>query len=520
MEPAARQVQRRRLPWKNAGSIHSRYRPVLLGTTGLLLAAVFVCQQLTSDRYRSEATLYVKPDGAAASGADMASEVELITSRTLLEHAIDETGTDRFLRIPAANGGQWAELAREELEAARVRLKVGRELSERERVILLVESRLEVKPEPDSDLLAVSFEHEDPELARTFLSRLVDHYLRERLAIFQQEAVGPFLEARVQETTERLQEIEAAKIDVRQRWNVTSVADQRRLLLAELAELNRELEAGSTERDRLLQEQSRMKEKLEALPEQVRSSEVAAINPSAAAIEGRIVELRIRRAELLGLYTPTAPPVRNVDDEIADLTKALSSMEPSVVDTVTSIAHPLKAQFQQEIHKIEVRIAGLDAAIPRQREATAVAERRLHELDRAEGELLALDRQEQLTKQSLLTFAAGRDEARIDQELDARRASNVAVLSKPSTPFLPMHPWRRAVIAALIPGGLLLGSWVALLSYRRRYRLAEEWQLFELDGAEYLGAGRVEKDGLLPGAAPLGGSSPVLPPELKDRREG
>jgi uncharacterized protein involved in exopolysaccharide biosynthesis len=196
---------------------------------------------------------------------------------------------------------------------------------------------------------------------------------------------------------------------------------------------------------------------LAALPARVvTQSRVLPNQYSVERLNTMIAELRNRRAELLVKFRPDDRLVRDLDDQIAETTAAMTRAEAMTSVEETTDVNPLRQRLDQDYAQAELTRAGLEAR------RTALAgellswRSRLRELDGATVEHDTLSREVKVAEDKAVLYGEKREEARIADALDQQKIANVSIAEAPVRPYLPSQP--------NVPLNLALGFVVAVLA--------------------------------------------------------
>jgi uncharacterized protein involved in exopolysaccharide biosynthesis len=164
---------------------------------------------------------------------------------------------------------------------------------------------------PNASVLVASFEDANAEIAANTLNALIDAYLEYRVELL----VGPPGEGAEARLVEAEAEAARAEAELRRFLNDNTLVDlegERDAVLTRIADLqarqlSAEAEASSARRfaDLLRQRLSNIPESIELYVEN--------------SVTGELLQLEVRRQELLARYQPDAPPVLAIDREIAAL---------------------------------------------------------------------------------------------------------------------------------------------------------------------------------------------------------
>ncbi len=152
-----------------------------------------------------------------------------------------------------------------------------------------------------------------------------------------------------------------------------------------------------------------------------------------------LLELQLKRTDLLGRYEPSYRPVQEVERQIAETKASISAEALTPVRDETTDRDPNYEWARMEMEKAQVQWDGLRA---RQSDALAqvVSLRSFAQNMQTES----LDQQDLMRaakadEDNYLLYLHKREEARIGDSLDERRILNVAIVEPPVPPALPEH---------------------------------------------------------------------------------
>lgn len=433
------------------------------------IVATYVLLQLMTETYEAKAQLLVKlgrenveisgaveKGGVVTSGVrkeEINSGVLLLSSRDLLAETIDEIGVAAFQPQPAPATSllQRARSALKEIwrgakalvDEALIALNLSRRLNERERIIVGLESALKVAREGESDVISVALRLPDPDLAVRIVDAHIRHYLERHVNVRRQGGLFGLFEEQADHYARRLEELELDRQRTRGEFGLTSIDEERRLLLSRFNELDRAIEVAARERDMMSRGQR-----------PAGGSIVA--RPSIQPLLDRLAALQLDRAKLLRDYDPDSKPV-------ADAAKEIGSIESMML-----------ARFDAEIETL-------------QKQATAI-NLRLGQINEGERRLVKIEREYELGKRHYLTYSQRLEDTRIASEFDVRRVANVSVLSRATYSVQTAYPPKMRVMLAAVPVGLLLGVALAYLLEYLNDSVRTARDLGRLRGIEFLGS--------------------------------
>ena len=159
------------------------------------------------------------------------SEVELLKGRALISKVIADIGIDNiypshgssFLRIhyKLRSSSSW----------------VAKKCPQPTAPSFFLQKKLEVEAVKKSDVITVTFQHEDPDVAAQVVNRLVDRFIEYHVLVHQQPQSYGFFDEQVKLQAEQLKNSETDYQAYRSKVNVAAVKEQREPLLKQISEL-------------------------------------------------------------------------------------------------------------------------------------------------------------------------------------------------------------------------------------------------------------------------------------------
>lgn len=428
-----------------------RQRKAFLGCAGLVLG-VAILYAVTGTSYRANMKILVRR-GRADAPVSAGENAPLDLTRTAiteeeLNSEVELVRDDEVLRTVAkqtrVGGRDWFHFLRlSETSSQRV-----------EREARRLAKAITVVPIKRTNLIAVTYDAADPTRAAQVLRSLADVYLEKHMAVHRPTGEGEFFEQQTVEARRRLEESNRRLLDFMNSNGLVVAAQQRDLALQKLDDL----EAGKRQtRIELAETQQRVRElrqELAVLPERTTTQVRVADNPELQkALKSRLVELQLRRTELLVKFEPSHRLVKEVEEQIAQVQTAIAAENRAPVRDETTDKNPQYEWAKSEMQRTEVQIRALaarEAAIVAQESALRSRAQKLGEDAITQEDLVNSERAAQ---ESYLRYVKKREEARMNDALDAQGIVNVAIAEQPLVPGLPVwSPWAVAAIGLLGAG--------------------------------------------------------------------
>jgi uncharacterized protein involved in exopolysaccharide biosynthesis/Mrp family chromosome partitioning ATPase len=438
-----------------------RHKLVILVCLMLGMLAAAILFYMTPNVFRSEARLLVRYVteatvlDPAATGDRMISpgrggenvinsEIQILTSRDLVEKVVDDMGVLRF------EGGE---------SNAVNRLRVAE----------LIQERLLIEVPKNSNIISISFDGIDPVISQEFLKRLTDAYLARHAEIHRSVGAYEFLSQQTDQLRSKLAETEEELRRIKYSEGIVSIAESKKNVAARCEELTKGL--GDLEAS-LAASLARV-EYFKGLPLVRRVATgnnslqvMTTTNEGPSELLMRLQRLRQKETELLGLYTADSIPVVTLRSQIKE-TERMIDEGKSVMVTTNRTPLPKEgispaAETPDSLLEESAMIASLRAKMKVQKELLKQSLDEAKRIDAVEAKITQLERNKELQEANYKYFSQSLEHARIDDALNSGKISNISVVQPatlPTQPFRPNLP-KRVGLALFL--GLVVGVGFAM----------------------------------------------------------
>jgi uncharacterized protein involved in exopolysaccharide biosynthesis len=368
------------------------------------------------------------------------SEIELLTSKDLLTQVVNECGL--------ANG-QKGWLSRPAPQAVMVEVAVNR-----------LAKDLVITPVRKANVITVSYSSNSPQVSAAVLNKLGELYLEKHLKLNHPAGASDFFTQRADEYGTQLKQAEQQMTDFQQRNNLVVLSQQKDLTLQKTADAKTKLLESETALNEATNRIAKVEQQLAVLPKRIVTQSKQLPNQySAERLNTMIVELQNRRTQLLTKFRPEDRLVREVDEQIRTTREALLRAEQKTAVEENTDLNPLRQILETELSR-----ARLDQAGARARRDTLAGQLQQYEgaLKKLEGDTAThndLQRQVKEAEDNYQLYAKKREEARIGDELDRQKITNVSIAEAATAAQIPSSPNRSVnlVLGVVLAGFLSLG---------------------------------------------------------------
>ena len=392
---------------------------------------------------------------------DLNSEVELLNSNELLRKVVLTTRLGGHSGS-ITDGGSSVSVA-----------KAVRKLSK----------DLKIEPLRKTNVISISYAASDPKTAEEVLEALSAAYMEKHLELHRSSGEFKFFDQQTDQYKQGLNLAQQKLADFTIGTGVVSAELERDSALNQANDFVSTARQAQTtmletrQRVRALQaELQTIKPRMTTL---VRNSD----NPQLLQqLKSTLLNLQLKRTELLTKYEPTYRLVHEVDQQIADAKSAIAAEESKPIRDESSDQNPDYQWVQAELTKAQADLSGLKARAAAAATVAAKYHTQAQSLDQSMLTQQNLLQDAKTQEDNYLLYAHKREEARISNALDQGGILNVALAEQPVVPALPKRsPLSVALLTLLLAGTFSLSTAFVLDFMDPTFRTPDEL-------AGYLGA--------------------------------
>jgi uncharacterized protein involved in exopolysaccharide biosynthesis len=371
------------------------------------------------------------------SETEINSEIALLTSKDLLQEVVKQNG----LELPASSGF-WND-----------------QVPPIEKAVHQLEENLEIVPVKKADIIEVRYTARSPETAAAVLQGLANLYLDKHLKLHRPPGTQEFFQNQSSRYGEQLQDAETSLAAFQEKNHFISLEQEKQLNLQKMADVrSRYLESVGAVKD-TSERIAKLQKQLNTVPARVPTQ--SRLLPNQYAVERlstMLVELRNRRTQLLTKFRPDDRLVREVDQQLRDTTAALKEAKGATSVEQSSDINPLRQMLDTEMAKARLDLAGQQARRDDLAQQITQYQTVLSGLDQATNKHGDLERRVKEAEDNYQLYAKKQEEARITDEMDQKKITNVALAETPLIQKAPVKPNRLLTLGL----GIFLAFFVSL----------------------------------------------------------
>lgn len=301
-------------------------------------------------------------------------------------------------------------------------------------------SKLHIEVLKMSDVIAVTYRSSDPQKAAYVLNTLGTVYLKEHALAHRPPGELAFFQKETDQAQSVMQAAEQKLVDFTKSSGVASGQTQLQDALQRLNTTQASLDeihatiAGTEQKIRALETQTHIIP--ERLTTQLKSSDSALLLQN---LKSSLLNLELKRTQLLTEYQPTYPLVIEVNRQIADTQAALSKAQRTPVQERTTDHNPNYEMVQEDLTSSRAELANLVAR------AVSLVREKQEEQKRVEWlqqQMVAqddLNRDAKAAEDNYMLILHKQEEEKISDQLDKKEIFNVNIVQPALVPVLPVH---------------------------------------------------------------------------------
>jgi uncharacterized protein involved in exopolysaccharide biosynthesis len=316
---------------------------------------------------------------------------------------------------------------------------------------------LVITPVKKASLIEVKYTSPSPEKAVAVLRKVQDLYLEKHLKLHRPPGTYEFFKTQADQAEGQLQDAEKQLSGFQQSMNVVSLTQQKDQTVQKLTEAKSKLLETQTFLREVNDRIAKVQQQLQTLaPRVVTQSRALPNQYSVERLNTLIVELRNKRTQLLTKFRAEDRLVREVDQQIKTTAAALAQASHETATEQSTDLNPLRQTLEAELARGRIDQAGAQGRHEMLAGQVSQYEEQLSRLEGITAQYEDLNRKVKEGGNNYDLYKKKAEEARITDELDQNKITNVSVAENPILPQLPVKPNRLMNLILGVFLGLVL----------------------------------------------------------------
>jgi uncharacterized protein involved in exopolysaccharide biosynthesis len=320
------------------------------------------------------------------------------------------------------------------------------------RAVVKLENDLTVQPIKLTNLISVKYSSKDPQLAARVLNALASLYLEKHLAIHRAPGEFEFFHQQAEQYRTALMNAENKLTNFSREQGVVDPTLEKDISVRKLADVEADFKATKANITETRERIQKLQAQLNTLPKRQTTQVRTADNPQLMErMKSTLLDLELKRTDLLSKFEPTYRPVQEVEQQIAQTRAAIEAAEKAPLRDETTDRDPTYESLRSELAKSQTDLAALVAREGATASLVRTYKTESEQLDNKEVLHKDMLRAAKADEDNYMLYLHKQEEARISDALDRQRISNVVVAEPASVPFAAQSRWLSVVLL----GGLL-----------------------------------------------------------------
>ncbi len=405
----------------------------LLGPSYSSRMEILVNQERLDPLVSTQAMTQMITTASTVTPEEINSEVELLSSRDVLEQVVLQNGLDQ------SHGFSLVDLLMpKQTKEDRIA-----------RAVKNLAKSLKIANVKNSNLIDVIYRSPDPRVSYGVLKSLGELYVAKHVAVHRPAGSYEFF---TEETDRYHKELDTAEEKLRAFGYDESVAapDEERTQLASqfattVGLLHGTEQAIAGDEERIKEERRQLK----LTPSRAPTVQASSLNDKLIDdLTTVLVAAQAKRTQLVLKYEPSYPLVREADDEIAQDKAAIAQAEDKKYVAETTDRDPTYELLREDVAKTEADLSAQRGTLLATKSSLDSIQKEMVTLDQMSIGQQDLQREAKAAESNYLLYLAKREQERSTDALDVTKIANVAIAVPPSIPVLPVSSWPLMTIEA------------------------------------------------------------------------
>lgn len=419
--------------------------------------------------------------------------VTVVTGGTFLQKPVFEAKSSLLVKMlkedtarpgmGLVNNNMPLVLSQDEVITTEIQILTGRELIEKILTVLNVESvypglvkgqsskagvmdqavrtfgkNLKVAGVKKSNVITVSFQHNNPEIAARAVNLLMEAFKDKHLALHS-DPQSSFIESQLSSFENKLRTSERKLQEYQQSNSAFALEEQRSLLLKQRTDFDSAYKMTSDNVGENLKRIASIKAQMKYVTNNNSRYTPTDRDRIITDAKAKLLDLQLKEQELSRKYTDNNHLVLDAKKEVETVNRFLREQEEGIAGKVKT-GNPVYQNMEMELFRAEADLNSQAAKADALKVQLRHLDKKIAALDMSESNVQNLKREVEINEKNFKTYAERHEDARISDAMNKLKLSNISVIQAAAVPVKPIKP--NKMLNILI-GGLL--GMISALSY-------------------------------------------------------
>jgi uncharacterized protein involved in exopolysaccharide biosynthesis len=396
------------------------------------------------------------------------TELELLRNDDVLRKVVLATDLQK-----AASEPMWMRLLGRQAGTTEEEVKMAK-------AVRALGNALNIRLPKKSNIIEIDYHAADPKLAVKVLTAYAKFYLEKHAEVHRPAGQFAFFDRFASDYRRKLVEAEAELIKFSRGGGVAAGQVEKEVAVQKLGDLRLALQQTQAAIHEFEKRITTLEGQLVSTPSRITTVVRTADNPELMMqVKAKLLELELRRTELLQKFQSNYPAVQKVDLEIAKTRSAIASAEGAPLRDQTTDRDPTYEWMRSELAKARTDVESLKPRAVSFEKSIRESESRVRDLTESTLKQEDLLRTVKAVEAQYLLYLRKREEARISDALDRSKILNVTIAQSPTAPVLPRRSPTLIALGGLVVAMLMsVGTAFASEWADKSFRTPDEVQLY------------------------------------------
>ena len=313
-----------------------------------------------------------------------------------------------------------------------------------------------------SNVISISFQHNDPQIAARAVNLLVEAFKEKHLALHS-DPQSSFIGSQLASFQNKLRDSERSLQEFQQTNRVFSLEEQRSLLLKQRTDLDTSFKTAHNSIGEMRNKIGAIKGQMNQISKNNSRYTHTDRDRIITDAKSKLLDLQLKEQELRRKYTESNRLVVNARREIEFVNQFLKEQEEGIAGKVKT-GNPVYQSLEMELFKAESELSAQAAKADALRVQLRQLDNEISLLDMSENKVQNLKRDISINEKNYKTYADRQEEARISEAMNNLKLSNVSVIQTAAVPNKPIKPNNKLNVLLGLFLGIISSLTVAYIS--------------------------------------------------------